>query len=133
MAAKRIAKPRSKDGPDVDDKFADQVIRGLRRAPVSLTKKQLFEIDRAFTHQPQGVGRRIGLGVYTLSGKRLLKLIETDRQAAVAFAEAATCIEGSAEAHRTMGEELKGAAARIRVGLCVREDMDAVLKEAAHG
>jgi hypothetical protein len=128
MKATQKSKPASKRSRKGDDEL--KVFRALQRVPAEMSKDQVFEIDQRFMSQPYGVARRLGLPVYTLSGKDLTAKIKTDRALAVAHAEIADRIDESVKVTRQLADDLERAAWRIRVALCAREDTEDVIAEA---
>jgi len=80
--------------------------------------------------QNSGVARRIALAYLGRVWNETAHEIESNRDSAVAMARASDDIAFTAAKYRELADLMDTASTRIKVALCARSDMDAVLSEA---
>ena len=110
-----------------DDKFADKVLRDIKRSKPLLTKAEMDAIESTWNSMRNG--RRCQLAMFTRSGKFLIDKVESDREFAVLAAQVQAHTEASISFYQGLVDLLKATALRTSVVLCYRTDMQDVLKE----
>ena len=123
------SKPLGTSPPSGDEKL----FKRLRWAPAYITEDVAKSIEKKFAEDEGGQCRREGLAVLTAPAAKLVKAIEGGYGDAVAFAQLADALDAYIRELTTSIDLLKGAETRIRLALCSRDDMDAVIAEARHG
>ena len=115
------------------EEYGARMLHDLRTTKPAITEKDVETAESRYCDGPRGIWRRAALMVLTKSGEWLLEEIAKDRKSAVAFADLAQGASEYAQTLRATAELVDAAVTRINLSLCIRRDMDAVIKEAAHG
>jgi hypothetical protein len=113
-----------------DDAVADKFFHSFDTQPAPITSEQCDQIEADFLGLSKRRSRRAALGTLARSGSQLTETVADDRETAVAMARAAICISDYASNMREFADMMESASTRIKVALCVRPDMQALLKEA---
>lgn len=94
----------------------------IRAMPAAITKKQVFEMEASYQEDSHGVARRTALGVLANPCAHIFDQIASDREAAVAMAEAQVAIDAYIVHLKAITETMTAASTRLMVGLCARAD-----------
>ena len=113
-----------------DDAFAKKLLRDFDAQPAQITNEQLDKIEADFLGLSKRRSRRSALLSLTMSGMELTKTVTGDREDALAWAVASTCIHEYASRLREFADLMERASTRIGVALCSREDMRELVLEA---
>lgn len=105
-------------------------LRALLDQPAALTTAAMNAIERRVTADEDGQNRRIGFSVLTRPMTELIASVDSDRDAALSLAMAAHWIGEYRRHLEELVEMMLCAEKRIGHALCVREDLDDVLREA---
>jgi len=103
----------------------------IRAMPAAITEAQLVQMETNFGKDSYGPTRRTALAVLSRPCEHLFAQIESDRTTAVAIAAARASIADYLAHLAAVIETMKAAELRLTVALCVREDMETVIAEAA--
>ncbi|HPU52929.1 MAG TPA: hypothetical protein PK359_15325 [Burkholderiaceae bacterium] len=112
---------------------ARRIYDQMKAQPAAITKAQMRELEEAFQDEGWGIARRIGLAVLTEPCAKVFEQVGADRSLAVAMAGAERDIGAYIDLLDAFRDALTDARNRITMGLCVRDDMAAVLAEAEAG
>lgn len=104
--------------------------RRVRAMPAAFTEAQMLQMEAAFSEDRHGPARRAALAVLAQPCSPLFGRIESDRAAAVAMAAARASIADYLLHLAAVVDTMKAAELRLTLGLCVRDDMDAVIADA---
>ena len=114
-----------------DDEFCDLIFeKVLPTAPPLIEREVVTALDAAIMKDKYGPTRRIGLLLASDSWAELHGRIVGDRDFAVIVAAAADDIADYVDRLSELAGVLKTTCERVRISLCEREDMQAVLEEA---
>jgi hypothetical protein len=113
-----------------DDLSIDKVIRDFKKLPAVFINQQISELDELVRSDHFGPTRRVALLSLTMSGSDMIKAVETDRELALAFANAMDASDQYVGALKSMVSCIEKAQARLIVALCHRPDADSVIEEA---
>lgn len=122
-SSKRASRPRKLTADE-------QPYYDLKAQPPQLTKSQSQNIDRTYLEDANGWARRMALATLTMGGGEIIERIETDREAAVLFAQTQLHIDDYVRRLDQLREILHAADMRLMVALCARDDMESVIAEA---
>ena len=125
----KAAKKTSRAGKR-DEAALEKLLRDFDAQPARITNEQLDKIEADFLGLSNRRSRRSALLSLTMSGMELIKTVTGDREDALAWAVASTCIHDYVSRLREFADMMEGASTRIGVALCSREDMQAVIAEA---
>ena len=115
--------------------FTDARARALfdefERQPAQLTSEDVQAIEQHFrADASSSVYRRVGLVLLEKTGRELLEIAEGDREQARTLADAVAGMELAEATFRAIADNLKTAAVRAQLALCVREDSPELLAKA---
>lgn len=118
---------KRKHRPDESD---EALYHRIRAMPAAITEAQVIEMEKALSEDRHGPARRAALAVLARPCEHLFAQMESDRAAAVALAAVRASIADYLAHLAGVAETMKAAELRLAIGLCVRDDMDAVIAEA---
>lgn len=127
-AAKRQAKRQANRRPSLD---ADKILADYRNRLAIFTTEEMEEYERAVAADNYGVTRRIALATIARPCAEIIDSITEDREVAVAFAQASASMHMYTSLLRQLADAIEEADKRLVIALACREDMAAVLAEAA--
>jgi hypothetical protein len=108
----------------------EKLWRQFQKSPATLTSEQVDEIEHHFHKPIEGQRRRAALAILVQSGERLIEIMNSDRETALAFAVAAVGAKQEVDWMRGLADLLETANMRLRFAICEREDMSEILIEA---
>ena len=115
---------------NLSDAGAQKIVRDFAKQQALFTSEQVFELDSLVRPDHFGPTRRVALLSLTMSGSDMIKAVETDRELALAFANAMDASDQYVGALKSMVSCIEKAQARLIVALCHRPDADSVIEEA---
>lgn len=108
----------------------EALYRRVRAMPAAFTEAQVIQMEALFGEDRQGPARRAALAVLAQPCEQLFGRIESDRAAAVALAGVRVSITDYLVYLAAVVDTMKAAELRLTLGLCGRDDMDAVIADA---
>ena len=115
--------------PANTEKDAVATYEEIKAMPAVITADQMKTIEAAHQSDPHGFARRSALAVLSQPCADIFEKIETDRETAVAVAAMLSCVDNLLTHIDAYREMISAAQTRLMVGLCARDDMEAVLAE----
>ena len=110
-----------------EDEFVELVLKRVKSAPPALTDAQVKSIEEQA--QIDGVTRRIALAILMRPDLSLVNSIESDREAAVAFADCLARMDGYISRMKILAEMANSVKTKMMVALATRHDMREVIAE----
>jgi hypothetical protein len=127
----KTTKQRSPKRNRTDSAGADvKLYWKLRRSGPAITEAELDQIELTEQDPKNHMWRRAALAFLLMPCEQLFSKIDSDREAAVVFAESAQGIRDYTSSLRELARILEIASTRIELGLCKRDDYYDVLAEA---
>lgn len=108
--------------------FAELIIQRAKEAPPTITKAQLYDIEKGV--QATDATRRAAIAVLTMPGSELMQIVVSGQETALAFAQLAEWIDCFLEKQQRVKDLVKSAQAKLLVALAQREDMHNLLDQA---
>lgn len=103
----------------------------VRSQPAAVDGGVASAIEVCMARDAFGITRRSCLAVLKMPASEIFDTIERDHAAAVALADLAACACEYKGRLRALAELVEAAELRIKVALCWRDDMEAVIAEAS--
>lgn len=128
-AGRAARRSRANRRPSLD---ADKVLGDYRNRRAIFTSEGMEEYERAIAADNYRVTRRIALATLTRPCAEIIDSIKEDREVAVEFARASASMHMYTSLLRQLADAIEEADKRLVVALACREDMDAVIAEAAN-
>lgn len=129
-----MAKHKARKQTSISDAEANKIFKDYEKRKAVMTKKMMFKYEGAVSHSNttdnHGAARRTALAVLTMPCGKLIRSIEKDRKAAVAFAAAEAVIADYSKLLTELSGLIDEAHRRLGVALCIRTDMTEVIEEA---
>lgn len=110
------------------DEFAELIIQRAKEAPPTITKAQLYDIEKGV--QATDATRRAAIAVLAMPGSELMQIVVSGRETALAFAQLTEWIDCFLEKQQRVKDLVKSAQAKLLVALAQREDMHNLLDQA---
>jgi len=127
MATKKhTARRKASRNGGLTETQAGQFLQQVKDAGPLLTKQAMYGTERALQEGMASI-RRMMLSLGTISGRKLIDEVTTDREMAAAVASAYKGADDCIRLHRTVLELLEAAQIRMMIALCTRDDMQEVL------
>ncbi len=128
VARRGAAKSRANRREFLDE---DKILRDYRNRPAIFTAEGMEEYERAVAADNYAVTRRIALATLAKPCAEIIDGIKEDREVAAAFARASASMHMYTSLLRQLADVIEEADKRLVIALACREDMAAVLAEAA--
>jgi hypothetical protein len=125
----KIAKRKCTNAGERDARDAQKLYRQIKTMP-ALKGSDVEKIESAAMNPKNHMWRRAALGILAMPPGELFRKIETDREAAVLFAEAAQGIREYLAVERELLRVVDSAQIRVEIGLCKRDDYEEIFVDA---